>query len=209
MGQIRYMAIERGSNKSVRPKKCKNVSCGAEFVPKSGLQRACCGKCEGEIRLQKKSRTLRLGAESAVAHIWAAAGMVPPSIGVRKKTLRVVSERQEAELAALAVVKLEMVARLEERCQSCGAYGPVDLSHLIKRQDKRFVLDPRNLVLQGSEHTGTCRCHDEWEVGNFEKVRLFRNFDELMARVREMDEGKYWRMVHRFEKQKANHERIT
>jgi hypothetical protein len=193
---------------------CKNPSCRAKYVKKYPLQRACSTPCEAVIRDSKKTRRDAvqkskdgaLGAEEQAGDQGGGGGNEKRPQGLRKTPVRKKSERQRDEEAELALIKSVLVEKYGERCMSCGKPGPVDLSHLIKRQEKRFVLDPRNLVLQGSSHTGTCLCHDNWEVRDYSEVAKFINFSEILARIRSMDEGKFWRFVHRFEKQGFVHD---
>lgn len=198
---------------------CKNKRCGAKFMKRFPLQRACCWECESEIVKAKKSRKNEreqaglhkiegfgteggepLAKEERASYAGRGREVEKGPVGIRKTAIRKRSKKQEEELMALAEIKRRMIAEFGEKCMSCGRVGPVDLSHIIKRQMKKFVLDQRNLVLQGSEHSGTCRCHDYWEDRNFGEVVKFLNFDEILARLRSMDEGKFWRFVHRFEK---------
>lgn len=124
--------------------------------------------------------------------------MASVSNGIAKETTH---HKEESRI--LSKIKAEKIARLGKRCESCGEYGEVDLSHLCPKSTfPELVTDERILVLHGAERFGTCLCHTHFEANNYAEIRKFNNFFEIMLRIREAKEGYYWTLVHKFKEQK-------
>lgn len=120
---------------------------------------------------------------------------------VNRSPIKKRSYKKAEEDRILAGIKSDKIKEHGRVCESCGYQGYVDLSHLIGRRKKKFVVDRRNLILQCALYTFGKGCHDFFEHCDYEKIRQFDNFHEIMLRIREMDEGHYWTLVHKFKNQ--------
>jgi hypothetical protein len=115
------------------------------------------------------------------------------------------SDKQKKDNAKLAAIKAKKIKEMGSECESCGQTGALDLSHLAPKSTfPEHKTNERLLVLHGSERYGTCYCHTNWESNNYKEIAKFKNFHEIMLRIREMDEGYYWVLVHKFKEQKLN-----
>lgn len=114
-----------------------------------------------------------------------------PKYRIKKK-----SKSQAGTNRELSKIKEALINEKGGACESCGRHGNVDLSHLIPRsQRKDMECDTANLALK-------CRkCHAEYESRNFFAIRKFKNYEEIMSRIKILDEGYFWRMVNKFNDQ--------
>jgi 5-methylcytosine-specific restriction endonuclease McrA len=93
------------------------------------------------------------------------------------------SNKQRAIDAAYKVEKIRYLLNHEPCCYCCGTYqGYIDFSHLVPRSYNRsLVANYDNFVLKCRKH------HKEWEANN----KLMPKYEELMERVRILDESYY------------------
>lgn len=112
---------------------------------------------------------------------------------VKKTKIKPVSKDKAIELSRLAQIKKRKISLQGKNCELCGKQGEVDLFHIIGVGDKRFATDERNLLL-------SCRdCHNSWTINDWARILKFSNFNEIMERLRSMDEGKYWKLKHKID----------
>lgn len=117
---------------------------------------------------------------------------------LKKTKIKPVSKDKAIELSRLAQIKKRKISLQGKNCELCGKSGEVDLFHIIGVGDKRFATDERNLLL-------SCRdCHNSWTINDWARIVNFSNFNEIMERLRSMDEGKYWKLKHKIDKYHGN-----
>lgn len=113
-----------------------------------------------------------------------------------KTKINPISKSKNIELSKLVKIKKRKILLQGNACEMCGAIsGCLDLFHIIGVGDKRFSTDDRNLML-------SCRepCHNAWTNNDWAKIVKFKNFDEIMERLKSLDEGKYWKIKHKIDK---------
>lgn len=111
-----------------------------------------------------------------------------------KKRIQPRSEKKKQEDEELARIKKQKIAEIGKKCEMCDKHGEVDLFHIIGRVDKKYSIDPLNLML-------SCRfCHLIWTANDWSKIVKFKNFDKIMECLKSLDEGKYWKLRHKIEK---------
>ncbi len=113
----------------------------------------------------------------------------------KKKTkINPISKDKIRELSRLAEIKARKKALQTSECEMCGKQGEVDLFHIIGVGDKKHSTNPLNTLL-------SCRwCHLIWGANDWSKIVKFKNFDEIMERLKSLDEGKYWKLKHKIDK---------
>lgn len=113
----------------------------------------------------------------------------------KKKTkINPISKVKAAEIALLGNIKKQKIEVQGKVCEMCGKHGEVDLFHIIGVGDKKHSTNEKNLSL-------SCRfCHLVWGANDWSKIVKFKNFDEIMERLKSLDEGKYWKLKHKIEK---------
>lgn len=103
------------------------------------------------------------------------------------------SEKKKLEDAELARIKKQKIAELGKKCEMCSNPGEVDLFHIIGRGDKKYSTDPINLLL-------SCRwCHNVWTANDWGKIIKFKNSQEIMDRLKSLNEGYYWKLKHKID----------
>lgn len=111
----------------------------------------------------------------------------------KKTKINTVSKDKASELRTLAKIKKRKISLQGKECELCGTSGEVDLFHIITVGDKRFSINENNLLL-------SCRsCHDIWGDNDWSKIIKFKNFGEIMERLKSLDECKYWKIWHKIE----------
>lgn len=122
------------------------------------------------------------------------------SIQVQKQTfkkkakIKPISKDKAIENAELAKIKKQKIESQGNVCEMCRNNGNVDLFHIIGVGDKKHSTNPINLLL-------SCRfCHLVWGANDWGKIVKFKNFDEIMERLKSLDEGKYWKLWHKLER---------
>jgi hypothetical protein len=105
-----------------------------------------------------------------------------------------ISKIKVIELAELAKIKKCKISLQGKNCELCEKQGEVDLFHIIGVGDKKHSTNETNLLL-------SCRfCHLVWGANDWAKIVKFKNFNEIMERLKSLDEGKYWKFWHKIEK---------
>ncbi len=108
--------------------------------------------------------------------------------------INTISKDKATELRRLSEIKKSKIRIQGSCCELCGKSGEVDLFHIIGVGDKKHSTNPLNTLL-------SCRwCHLVWGANDWSKVVKFRNFDEIMSRLKSLNEGKYWKLWHKIEK---------
>ena len=111
----------------------------------------------------------------------------------KKTKIKPISSDKANELAELASIKKRKISVQGKECELCGKSGEVDLFHIIGVGDKKHSTNETNLLL-------SCRyCHLVWGANDWAKIVKFRNFAEIMERLKSLDEGKYWKLFHKLE----------
>lgn len=112
----------------------------------------------------------------------------------KKTKIKPISKDKASELRRLAEIKKSKITLQGNACEMCGKNGEVDLFHMIGVGDKKFSTDENNLML-------SCRepCHNAWTNNDWSKIVKFKNFDEIMSRLKSLDEGKYWKLKHKID----------
>jgi len=112
----------------------------------------------------------------------------------KKNKIKPISKNKALEVAVLAKIKSNKIRELGKKCEMCSKHGEVDLFHIIGVGDKNFATNETNLLL-------SCRfCHLIWGANDFDKIQRFINYQEILNRLKSLDEGKYWKFIHRVEK---------
>lgn len=122
-------------------------------------------------------------------------GEIPEKKPLNFKTSKIKprSEKKKQEDVELARIKKLKIAELEKKCEMCGRPGEVDLFHIIGRGDKKYSSDPTNLLL-------SCRwCHNVWTANDWGKIIKFNNFQDIMDRLKSLNEGYYWKLKHKID----------
>jgi len=123
------------------------------------------------------------------------------SSAFKKTRIQPYSEKKKEEDDELARIKKQKIAEIGKKCEMCSKPGEVDLFHIIGRGDKKFSTDPTNLLL-------SCRwCHNVWTANDWGKIIKFENFQEIMDRLKSMDEGRYWKLKHKIDEYLSNEAR--
>jgi hypothetical protein len=116
------------------------------------------------------------------------------SVESKKIKINNISKVKVIELAELAKIKKCKISLQGTNCELCGKSGEVDLFHIIGVGDKKHSTNETNLLL-------SCRfCHLVWGANDWAKIVKFKNFNEIMERLKSLDEGKYWKLWHKIEK---------
>jgi hypothetical protein len=112
----------------------------------------------------------------------------------KKKTkINHISKEKAKENTELARLKKTKILEIGKTCEMCGKHGEVDLFHIIGVGDKKHSTNPVNTIL-------SCRfCHLVWGANDWSKIVKFKNFDEIMERLKSLDEGKYWKLKHKID----------
>lgn len=111
----------------------------------------------------------------------------------KKAKIKPVSKDKAIEVSILAKIKSEKIRELGKVCEMCPRHGDVDLFHIIGVGDKKHSINPINLLL-------SCRfCHLVWGANDWGKIIKFKNFDDIMERLKSLDEGKYWKLKHKID----------
>lgn len=111
----------------------------------------------------------------------------------KKTKIKPFSKDKATEVALLAKIKSKKIRELGKKCEMCEKHGEVDLFHIIGVGDKKHSTNPLNLAL-------SCRfCHLVWGANDWGKIVKFKNFDEIMERLKLLDEGKYWKIKHKID----------
>lgn len=114
-------------------------------------------------------------------------------VAFKKTKINPVSKDKATEVAILAKIKSKKIRELGKKCEMCEKHGEVDLFHIIGVGDKKHSTNPLNLAL-------SCRfCHLVWGANDWGKIVKFKNFDEIMSRLKSLDEGKYWKIKHKID----------
>lgn len=122
-------------------------------------------------------------------------------VAFKKTQIKPISKDKAAELRILAKIKKRKISLQGKKCELCGTSGEVDLFHIIGVGNKKFATNPINLLL-------SCRqCHDIWGANDWSKIVKFKNFCEIMERLKSLDEGKYWKLKHKIDKYEQSLER--
>jgi hypothetical protein len=117
-------------------------------------------------------------------------------VAFKKTKIKPVSKEKQDEISRLGNIKRQKIEVHGKTCEMCGKHGEVDLFHIIGVGDKKHSTNPVNLTL-------ACRwCHLIWGANDWSKIVKFKNFDEIMERLKSLDEGKYWKLWHKIEKYK-------
>lgn len=115
------------------------------------------------------------------------------SFALKKAYINPCSEKKKLEDAELDKIKKQKIAELGKKCEMCNKPGEVDLFHIIGRGDKKYSTDPTNLLL-------SCRwCHNVWTANDWGKIIKFKNFQEIMDRLKSLNEGYYWKLKHKID----------
>lgn len=110
----------------------------------------------------------------------------------RAKAIKQVSKKQQRSNKAVTLAKLRVMNEWIMKygyvfCSSCGTnQGYIDFSHLIPISDNKSLEgNHKNILPQ-------CRksCHPKQEIGSKE-MKGFKNYEEIMSRIKEMDEDYY------------------
>lgn len=118
---------------------------------------------------------------------------VQKQVAKKKKKIKPISKDKAIEISLLGIIKKQKIEVQGKACEMCGKHGEVDLFHIIGVGDKNHSTNPINLLL-------ACRwCHLIWGANDWSKIVKFKNFDEIMERLKSLDEGKYWRLWHKVE----------
>lgn len=116
---------------------------------------------------------------------------VQKQVAKKKTKINHISKEKAKENTELARLKKTKILEIGKTCEMCGNHGEVDLFHIIGVGDKNHSTNPINLLL-------ACRwCHLIWGANDWSKIVKFKNFDEIMERLKSLDEGKYWRLWHK------------
>jgi len=120
----------------------------------------------------------------------------------KKAKINPISKDKAAEIALLGAIKKQKIEVQGKVCEMCGKHGEVDLFHIIRVGDKKHSTNPINLLL-------CCRFHHlAWGANDWSKIIKFKNFDEIMERLKSLDEGKYWKLKHKIDEYKNGNRRI-
>ena len=115
------------------------------------------------------------------------------SFAPKKAYINPCSEKKKQEDAELARIKKLKIAELGKKCEMGDKPVEVDLFHIIGRGDKKYSTDPINLIL-------SCRfCHLVWGANDWGKIIKFKNFQEIMDRLKSLNEGYYWKLKHKID----------
>ncbi len=118
---------------------------------------------------------------------------VQKQVTKKKTKIKPISKDKAAEISLLGIIKKQKIEVQGKVCEMCGKHGEVDLFHIIGVGDKKHSTNPINLIL-------SCRfCHLVWGANDWSKIVKFKNFDEIMERLKSLDEGKYWKLWHKIE----------
>lgn len=120
-------------------------------------------------------------------------------VAFKKTKIKPVSKDKAIELSRLVEIKKRKILLQGNACEMCGTISELlDLFHIIGVGDKKHSTNPVNLML-------SCRwCHLIWSANDWSKIVKFKNFDEIMDRLRSLDEGKYWKLKHKIHKYLEN-----
>lgn len=163
-------------------KKCRD--CGHPFVQRNTAEVLCVPcrikkKNHGHIKTYRSEKGNRRTVRTS-------------KNGIGKQIQRI-SDCHKTTSSILSEIKARKIEMQGERCESCGEFSLVDLSHLLPRSvAPGLVTDERNLILQRRD------MHVAWEHKKWDQIVKFKNFWEIFIRIRSMDEGHYWRLVHRY-----------
>lgn len=120
----------------------------------------------------------------------------------KKAKINPISKDKATEIATLGAIKKQKIEVQGKVCEMCGKHGEVDLFHIIGVGDKKHSTNTINLIL-------SCRfCHLVWGANDWSKIVKFLNFDEIMERLKSLDEGKYWKLKHKIDEYKNGNRRI-
>lgn len=121
---------------------------------------------------------------------------------IKKAKINTISKSKNIELSRLVEIKKRKILLQGNACEMCGTISELlDLFHIIGVGDKKHSTNPVNLLL-------SCRwCHLVWGANDWSKIVKFKNFDEIMERLRSLDEGKYWKLKHKIDKYEQSLER--
>jgi hypothetical protein len=112
----------------------------------------------------------------------------------KKTKIKPVSKDKANELAVLAQIKKRKISIQGKKCELCGKSGEVDLFHIVGVGNKEYSTNETNLLL-------SCRfCHLIWGANDFEKILKFVNYQDILVRLKSLNEGLYWKFVHRIER---------
>ena len=110
-----------------------------------------------------------------------------------KTKIKSISKDKATENATLGAIKKQKIEVQGKVCEMCGKQGEVDLFHIIGVGEKKHSTNPRNTIL-------SCRfCHLVWGANDWSKIVKFKNFEEIMERLKSLDEGKYWKLQHKID----------
>ena len=110
-----------------------------------------------------------------------------------KTKIKSISKDKAKELNILSEIKNSKIKVQGKECELCGKVGEVDLFHIISVGDKKHSTNEKNLLL-------SCRfCHLVWGANDWSKIVKFKNFEEIMERLKSLDEGKYWKLKHKID----------
>ena len=112
----------------------------------------------------------------------------------KKKKINSISKDKAIEISLLGAIKKQKIKVQGKACEMCGKHGEVDLFHIIGVGDKKHSTNPLNLMLCCQEP-----CHNAWTNNDWSKIVKFKNFDEIMERLKSLDEGKYWKLKHKID----------
>ena len=111
----------------------------------------------------------------------------------KKTKIKSISKDKSIELSTLAEIKKRKISIQGKNCELCGKSGEVDLFHIIGVGNKKHSTDENNLLL-------SCRfCHLVWGANDWSKIQRFINYENILERLKNLDEGKYWKFIHRVE----------
>jgi hypothetical protein len=112
----------------------------------------------------------------------------------KKTKIKPISKDKASEINLLSEIKKQKIHKVGKQCEICDKPGEVDLFHIIGVGDKKHSTNPTNLLL-------SCRfCHLVWGANDWSKIVKFKNFEEIMSRLKSLDEGKYWKLKHKIDK---------
>ena len=113
---------------------------------------------------------------------------------IKQKTkIKPISKDKATEIKLLSEIKKQKIQKIGRKCEICDKHGEVDLFHIIGVGDKKHSTNENNLLL-------SCRlCHLIWGANDWSKIVKFKNFNEIMERLKSLDEGKYWKLKHKIE----------
>jgi hypothetical protein len=113
---------------------------------------------------------------------------------IKQKTkIKPISKDKATEIKLLSEIKKQKIQKIGKKCEICDKHGEVDLFHIIGVGDKKHSTNETNLLL-------SCRlCHLIWGANDWSKIVKFKNFNEIMERLKSLDEGKYWKLKHKIE----------